>query len=78
MEYNENELDNVIAGAHPEVCYEQAIANEHLFRTEKIEELKKMRGEITGEQQIKSGDGKLPAGELTEEELDKVQAGRTM
>jgi len=71
MELNENELNNVVGGANPIASEEIASANEDLFRGKSVEELKRMRDEMLSEQQ------EITSGELTQEELDNVQAGRS-
>lgn len=71
MELNENELNNVVGGANPIASEEIANANEDLFRGKSVEELKRMRDEMLSEQQ------EITSGELTQEELDNVQAGRS-
>ena len=71
MELNENELKNVVGGANPAASEEIANANEELFRGKSVEDLKRMRDEMLSEQQ------EITRGELTQEELDNVQAGRS-
>lgn len=72
MELNENELNNIVGGAHPAASEEIASSNEDLFRGKSVEDLKRMRDELLRQ------DMGLANGELTEEELDNVQAGRSM
>lgn len=71
MELNEKELNSVVGGANPEVSDEIALSNKELFREKSIEDLKQMRDEM-----LKSN-MELANGEMTQEELDNVQAGRT-
>ena len=71
MELNENELKNVVGGANPATSEEIANANEELFRGKSVEDLKRMRDEMLRQ------DMGLANGELTQEELDNVQAGRS-
>ena len=68
MELNENELNNVVGGANPAASEEIANANEDLFRGKSVEDLKRMRAEM---------DMGIAYGELTQEDLDNVQAGRS-
>ena len=70
MEFNENELDNVVGGANPEVSEGIALSHDDLFRDKSIEDINKMRDEILRQ------DTGLAKDELTQEELDNVQAGR--
>ena len=58
-----------MGGANLAASEEIANANEELFRGKSVEDLKRMRDEM-----LRQG---LANGELTQEELDNVQAGRS-
>lgn len=45
-EYTEYDLTNVIAGTNQTLAEKKAIENEHLYRQQKIKELKQQKSEV--------------------------------